>query len=95
MSPRKSKIDNYKGFSIESVLGGYVIALYCRKHVFYLSGPVGGTVSEKADDARRFRAIDGCQKTIDGIVNDHATWVRTLNSRQPVATDNINPNVPF
>jgi len=90
-----TKQHDYMGFTIEPVVGAFVIALYGRQHIFYLSGPVGETVSEKADDARRYRTVNACYSTIDKIIRDYKEWVKTLGGRPAVETDLINPKIPF
>jgi hypothetical protein len=75
---RMSKMHDYKGFTVEPIPGGYNILLYGRKHILYVSGPAGMSLTEDMKKARAFRDANFCHGVINEFLEDHATWVQSL-----------------
>jgi hypothetical protein len=73
-----TKMHDYKGFTIEPIIGGYNILLYGRKSVLYIAGPSGWSMTEDIRQARSFRSSMFCREVIDEILLDHDVWVKSL-----------------
>lgn len=86
MSP-ESRTHDHKGFTVETVLGGFTIVAHCRKHTFYFAGKKGFDLSTDAKKAKVFRTTAYCHAIIDELVNDHAGWVKTLSKKKVVKDD--------
>jgi hypothetical protein len=72
------KMHDYKGFTVEPVLGGYNIILYGRKHIMYVAGPAGLYLTEDMRKARAFRSANFCHGFIDELLEDHRGWVQSM-----------------
>lgn len=89
------RMHDHLGFTIEPVIGGYVIAIYGVRHTLYLGGPSGGTLTENTREARVFRTPEICHEKIDEIIKDHDEWMKSCKGRTVKINDLINPNEPF
>ena len=69
---------DYKGFTIEQVIGGYVIVAYCRKHNLYLSGDKGSELSDNPRNAKTFRTVEYCHRLIDKFIENYVNWINSL-----------------
>jgi len=79
---QNKKIHDYKGFTIEPVLGGFMIVAYCRNHIFCFAGPRGFDLSTDIKEAKIFRTCSYCYGVIDELITDHAGWVKTLSEKK-------------
>ena len=69
---------DYKGFTIEKIMGGYIIVLYGCLYILYIGGQGGWHMVENMSSARVFRTTKFCHDLIDEILVDHAVWVKSL-----------------
>ena len=83
----ESKTHDHKGFTVETVIGGYMIVAYCIKHTFYFAGPKGFDLSTDVKKAKLFRTCAYCHQLIDEIIKDHADWVKLLAKKKVVKDD--------
>ena len=73
-----TRMHDYKGFTVEPVIGGYTIIIYGRMKILYIGGPGGWHMVEDLRQARSFRTAEKCHEVIDEILADHAGWVQSL-----------------
>lgn len=83
-----SKMYQYKGFSIEPIVGGLNIVLYGKKHTLYVAAPAGCSFTDDMRKARSFRSPEFCERVIDELVNDHDQWVKSLGGK-PIVEMNL------
>ena len=77
-SPNVKKVIDYKGFTIEPLQFGFIIAVYGIKYILYFAGPRGFNLSKKRNDAKVFRTRYYCCELIDEMIRDHAEWISTM-----------------
>jgi len=80
-----NKMHDYKGFTIEPVVGGWLnIVMYGIKNTLYVSGPGGWGLTQKSKEARLFRDAKTCHNLIDEVIADWQGWIDAISKKKPV-----------
>ncbi len=78
---KKMARHEYRGFTIESYGSGLHIVVYGKKHKLFVSGTKTLDMSIHAPKARTFRTTEAAREMIDGIVDEHEQWVKSLKQK--------------
>lgn len=79
-----TRMHDYKGFTVEPIVGGFNIVVYGRKNTLYVAGPGGWRLTEDMREARAFRDPKTCHDLIDEVIADWQGWIDSTKGAKPV-----------